>query len=79
MTAARLRKYKTFLYDDKGKPVMVQLDLRNKLMKQAYERAMEELEDMLDVAEAEQRLKDGSKSRSFDEFVKEYVAGVAKK
>jgi hypothetical protein len=61
MTAASLRKYKTFLYDDKGKPVMVQLDLRNKLIKHAYERAMEVLEDMLDIAEAEQRINDWSK------------------
>jgi hypothetical protein len=79
MTAATLRKYKTFLYDDKGKPVMVQLDLRNKLIKLAYEKAMEEIEDMLDVAEAQQRINDGSKSRPFEEFVKEYSVRVGKK
>jgi hypothetical protein len=77
MTAGSLRKYKTFLYDDKGKPVMVQLDLRNKLIKHAYERAMEELEDMLDIAEAEQRIEDGSKSRPFEEFAKENYARVS--
>jgi hypothetical protein len=73
MTAASLQKYKTFFYDEKGKPVMVQLDLRNKMMKQAYERAMEELEDMLDVAEAERRLADANETRPFDEFAKEYL------
>jgi hypothetical protein len=77
MTTASLRKYKTFLYVDKGNPIMVQLDLRNKLIKHAYERAMEELEDMLAIAEAEQRINDSSKSRPFEEFAKEYYARVS--
>ena len=52
MVASRLSKYKTILYDEKGRPVMAQLDLRNKLMRRAFEKAMEELEDELDVKEA---------------------------
>jgi hypothetical protein len=55
MTASASNKYKTVLYDKKGKPVMVQLDLRNKIMKMAYEKAMEEIEDMLDAEEAMRR------------------------
>lgn len=34
---------------------MVQLDLRNKMMKMAYEKAMDEIEDMLDAEEAMRR------------------------
>jgi hypothetical protein len=67
MTAANISKYKTLLYDKSGKPIMVQLDLRNKMMKQAYERAMEELEDMLDLEIAEKRLADGEKSIPWSE------------
>lgn len=71
MTATILNKYKTVLYDKKGKPVMVQLDLRNKMMKMAYEKAMEEMEDMLDAEEAMRR--DDGKGRPFDEFVSEFL------
>ena len=45
MTAAALKKYRTYLTDDNGKPVMVQLDLRNKEMRAFYEAWMEDLED----------------------------------
>ena len=45
MTAATLKKYRTYLTDENGKPVMVQLDLRNKALRHAYEAWMEELED----------------------------------
>ena len=45
MTAAALKKYRTYLTDENGKPVMVQLDLRNKEMRTFYEAWMEDLED----------------------------------
>ena len=48
MTAAALKKYRTYLTDDKGKPVMVQLDLRNKIIKSAYQKMIKELEDISD-------------------------------
>lgn len=44
MTTATLKKYRTYLTDDSGKPVMVQLDLRNKTIKRAYDKMMSELE-----------------------------------
>ena len=44
MTATTLNKYRTYLTDSSGKPVMVQLDLRNKRIKKAYEKIMNELE-----------------------------------
>jgi N-glycosylase/DNA lyase len=44
MTVATLNKYRTYLTDSSGKPVMVQLDLRNKRIKKAYEKIMNELE-----------------------------------
>jgi truncated hemoglobin YjbI len=49
MTAATLKKYRTYLTDDAGKPVMVQLDLRNKMLKNAYEEWMEDLEDTMNA------------------------------
>ena len=48
MTAETLKKYRTYLIDDNGKPVMVQLDLRNKKIREAYEEMMEKLEDEAD-------------------------------
>ena len=44
MTAAILKKYRTYLTDENGKPVMVQLDLRNKQIKEAYHKIMQQLE-----------------------------------
>ena len=44
--------YRTFLYDEKGEPVIVQLDLRNEFLKKTYEKVMEEFEDYLDAQEA---------------------------
>lgn len=55
MTTATLKKYRTYLTDENGKPVMVQLDLRNKVIRKAYEEWMEDLED---YAEAQARLKE---------------------
>ncbi len=52
MTAAALNMYRTFLYDEQGEPVVVQLDLRNEFLKKAYEKVMEEVEDYLDAQEA---------------------------
>lgn len=72
MTATSLRKYKTITYDEKGKPTSVSLNLKNKLMRKAYEKVMEELEDALDVQEAMSRIEDGQ-GRPFDEFVAEYL------
>lgn len=72
MTASKLNKYKTILYDVKGRPIVAQLDLRNKLMREVYEQIMEELEDRLDVQEAMVRDNDGEPKRPFDEFVQAY-------
>lgn len=52
MTAATLNMYRTFLYNEKGEPVIVQLDLRNEFLKKTYEKVMEEFEDYLDAQEA---------------------------
>ena len=77
MTAAALRKLRTYLTDDNGRPVMVQLDLRNKTIRKAYEEWMEDLEDL---AEAKARMKelraDPSLAIPFDDFVKEHLASV---
>lgn len=73
MTASTLRKYKTITYDEKGKPASVSLNLKNKLMKKAYEKVMEEIEDALDVKEAMNRLEDGQKCIPWDEAVKRYM------
>ena len=45
MTAQALKKYRTYLTDENGKPVMVQLDLRNKRINTAYNKIMQELEN----------------------------------
>lgn len=74
MTASTLNKYKTILYDEKGKPVMAQLDLRNKLMRKFFEQAMEAMEDYVDAQEAMAR-DDGSECRPFSEFVAEFSSG----
>ena len=55
MTPQALKKYRTYLTDDNGKPVMVQLDLRNKALRCAYEAWMEDFEDTL---EAQKRMKE---------------------
>lgn len=64
MQANLLKKHHTFFYDDKGNPIMVQLDLRNRAVREAYE-------DWMDAREAMARENDAS--RPFDEFVKEYM------
>ena len=45
MTAETLKKYRTYLTDENGKPIMVQLDLRNNRIKAAYHKIMKELEN----------------------------------
>ena len=65
MPAATLKKHQTYFYDEKGNPVMVQLDLTNKTMREAYE-------DWMDAKEAMAREND--KSRAFEEFAAEYMA-----
>ena len=40
MTAKALKKYRTYLTYENGRPVMVQLDLRNKEMRAFYEKMM---------------------------------------
>jgi|GEM_PF-5651031 len=49
MTTATLKKYRTYLTDENGKPVMVQLDLRNKKIREAYEAIVQKLEDEADL------------------------------
>ena len=43
MTIATLKKYRTVSYDAHGKPIGVQLDLRNKELRNFYEVMMEDL------------------------------------
>ena len=52
MTVTTLKKYRTYLTDENGKPVMVQLDLRNKEMKAFYEVMMEDFMDMIEIKQA---------------------------
>lgn len=49
MTVATLRKYKTFSYDKNGKPVAVEFNLRNKVMREFFESMMEDFEDTLEA------------------------------
>jgi hypothetical protein len=71
MTATALKKYRKLLYDKNGKPVMVQLDLTNEIMKKAYEKTFAEIEDLMYAKEAMAR--DNGQGRPFEEFVKEYL------
>ena len=66
MTATTFKKYRTFTYDEKGKPVAVQLDLRNKHMRTFFEEMMEDLEDTVEAM-----ARDDEEGRPFDEFVQE--------
>lgn len=70
MTAETLRKYQTYLYDENGKPVMVQFDLRNRQIRKLYEQLMDKFEDLLDIQEAEHRLGDGSEMIPWEEAKK---------
>lgn len=72
MTAATLKKLRTITYDANGKPELVILNLKNKMMREAYKKAIEEIEDRLDVEETMRRMNDGSECRPFDEYVKEF-------
>ena len=42
----------SMLYDEHGTPVVVQLDLRNKMLRKFYEKMMEDFEDTLNVIQA---------------------------
>ncbi|ODS82561.1 MAG: hypothetical protein ABS46_08670 [Cytophagaceae bacterium SCN 52-12] len=70
MTVETLRKYQTYLYDENGKPVMVQLDLRNRQVRKLYEQIMDKFEDLLDIQEAERRLGDNSEMIPWEEAKK---------
>jgi len=52
MTVDKLQKYITYFHDEAGTPIVVQLDLRNEVVKDFYARMMEDLEDTLDGIEA---------------------------
>ncbi len=80
MTASAINKYTSFLYDEKGRKVAVQLDLRNKLMKKVYENAMSQLEDLIQSTEAENRLTDNSELIPWEEAKKDlYKSDRSKK
>ena len=75
MTAQALKKYRTYLTDENGKPVMVQLDLRNKRIKQVYEKIMQQLEDEADWDLYEQHKANPDKeARNFFEVVDEILS-----
>ena len=52
MNVIALKEYKTYLYDENGNPIFVQLDLRNDVMREFYEQMMEDFEDIIDAFEA---------------------------
>jgi hypothetical protein len=79
MTAATLKKYRTITYDDKGKPVSVVLNLKNKIMREAYNKALEEIEDRMDMDEANRRLTDGSELMPWEEAKKKIYQKVVSK
>jgi hypothetical protein len=62
MTASTIKKYRTFTYNEHGKPIAVSLDLKNRMMKKFFETMMEDLQDTLDVIEA---LKEDDGTRYF--------------
>lgn len=72
MTVEMLKKYKTYLYDESGTPVAVQLDLRNETMRKFYETMMEDFEDTLAAMQALQE-SDG-KRFSMEEIEKELLS-----
>ena len=75
MTAQALKKYRTYLTDETGKPVMVQLDLRNKEMRAFYEKMMQQLEDEADWELYEQyKANPDKETRNFFEVVDEILS-----
>lgn len=52
MTVDELQNHITCFHDEAGTPIVVQLDLRNEVVKDFYARMMEDLEDTLDGIEA---------------------------
>ena len=75
MTAQALKKYRTYLTDENGKPVMVQLDLRNKEMRAFYEKMMQQLEDEADWELYEQyKANPDKETRNFFEVVDEILS-----
>ena len=69
MTAATLKKYRTYMVNDAGKPVFVQLDLRHKVIRDAYEQWMEDLEDTITAME-----RDNEETVSFEEVKNRILA-----
>jgi hypothetical protein len=51
MTASSIQKFTTYLYDASGKPIMLQLDLKNKKFKKFVEDMIEDYEDTLTAME----------------------------
>jgi len=47
MTATNLNKYRKFTYNEKGTPIAVSLDLKNRMMKKFFESLMDDFEDTL--------------------------------
>jgi hypothetical protein len=47
MTASSIQKFKTYLYDANGKPIMLQIDLKNQRFRKFLEEAIEDYEDTL--------------------------------
>jgi beta-mannanase len=47
MTTATLHKHATITYNPKGQPISVQLNLKNRIIRQAYENMMEDVTDAM--------------------------------
>lgn len=71
MTTATLNKYRKFTYNEAGKPVSVELDLRNKSMRIFFEEMMEDYEDTLAVIEAKKN--DNGERYLYDVETKEFI------
>ncbi len=73
MTATTLKKLRTITYDAKGKPASVLLNLKNKIMREAYLKAIEEIEERIDIEEANRRLNDDSIMIPWEEAKKSLI------
>ncbi len=71
MTVAELQNHITYFHDEAGKPIVVQLDLRNEVVKDFYARMMEDLEDTLEAIEALKE--DNGKRYSMEEIETEML------
>lgn len=65
MTTTTLKKHISYVTDSAGEKVAVQIDIKNKQVKEFFE----DLFDTLDVIERQDE-----KGRPFDEYVKEYLS-----